>query len=115
MQAQSTAPAAQWECKGFHAMPIVVRCATLSVVHRYDITFPVFAKVDVNGPAAHPVFNFLKGVLGPGAAEAADWNFNKARRDCARAREDFNRNATPLLLLQMQQGRIPAVLKPANA
>ena len=48
-------------------------------MRRYHITFPVFAKVDVNGPAAHPVFNFLKGVLGPGVAQAADWNFNKAR------------------------------------
>lgn len=26
---------------------------------------------------AHPVFTFLKSVLGPGAADAADWNFNK--------------------------------------
>lgn len=46
---------------------------------RYHVTFPVFAKVDVNGPSAHPVFNFLKTVLGPGAGDAADWNFNKVR------------------------------------
>ncbi len=45
---------------------------------RYHVTFPVFAKVDVNGPSAHPVFKFLKTVLGPGAGDAADWNFNKA-------------------------------------
>jgi glutathione peroxidase len=44
----------------------------------YDVTFPVFAKVDVNGPAASPLFEQLKqgakGVLG---SEAIKWNFTK--------------------------------------
>ncbi len=44
----------------------------------YDVTFPVFAKVDVNGPAAAPLFQHLKqaakGVLG---SEAIKWNFTK--------------------------------------
>jgi glutathione peroxidase len=44
----------------------------------YDVTFPMFAKVDVNGPQAHPLFTFLKasqpGVLG---TEAIKWNFTK--------------------------------------
>jgi glutathione peroxidase len=44
----------------------------------YDVTFPLFAKVDVNGSEAHPVFQFLKGeakgVLG---TEAIKWNFTK--------------------------------------
>jgi len=44
----------------------------------YDVTFPVFAKVDVNGPAASPLFQHLKhsakGVLG---SEAIKWNFTK--------------------------------------
>jgi glutathione peroxidase len=35
----------------------------------YDVTFPVFAKVDVNGPEAHPLFAFLRaqapGDFGP--------------------------------------------------
>ena len=34
----------------------------------YDVTFPLFAKIDVNGDAAHPLYKFLKsqkkGVLG---------------------------------------------------
>ena len=38
----------------------------------YDVTFPMFAKVDVNGDATHPIFAFLKaaapGVLVPGRA-----------------------------------------------
>jgi len=44
----------------------------------YDVTFPMFAKVDVNGPQAHPLFSWLKasqpGVLG---TEAIKWNFTK--------------------------------------
>jgi glutathione peroxidase len=44
----------------------------------YDVTFPVFAKVDVNGDGAAPIFKHLKkvqkGVLG---TEAIKWNFTK--------------------------------------
>jgi len=44
----------------------------------YDVTFPMFAKVDVNGPAAHPLFRLLKtsrkGLLG---TESIKWNFTK--------------------------------------
>ena len=44
----------------------------------YDVTFPLFAKVDVNGPGAHPLFTHLKaakrGVLG---TTAIKWNFTK--------------------------------------
>lgn len=45
---------------------------------RYDVTFPLFAKVEVNGAGAHPLFSLLKraakGVLG---TEAIKWNFTK--------------------------------------
>ena len=44
----------------------------------YDVTFPVFAKVDVNGTAADPLFARLKsdapGLLG---SKAIKWNFTK--------------------------------------
>ncbi len=44
----------------------------------YDVTFPMFAKVDVNGSKAHPLYKFLKsekpGSLGIGAIK---WNFTK--------------------------------------
>jgi glutathione peroxidase len=43
----------------------------------YDVTFPMFAKIDVNGNQAHPLFNHLKnaksGLLGP----SIKWNFTK--------------------------------------
>ena len=43
----------------------------------YAITFPMFAKIDVNGSNAHPLFKFLQnarvGLLGP----SLKWNFTK--------------------------------------
>lgn len=44
----------------------------------YDVSFPMFAKVDVNGDQAHPLFQHLKkqapGILG---TENIKWNFTK--------------------------------------
>ena len=44
----------------------------------YDVTFPMFAKVDVNGSDTHPLYKFLKGEK-PGflGTEAIKWNFTK--------------------------------------
>jgi glutathione peroxidase len=45
---------------------------------RFGVTFPLFAKIDVNGPNAHPLFEWLKsekaGILG---SERIKWNFTK--------------------------------------
>lgn len=45
----------------------------------YGVTFPMMAKVDVNGDNAHPVFNFLKAQKnGKGLlVDAIKWNFTK--------------------------------------
>jgi glutathione peroxidase len=44
----------------------------------YDVTFPLFAKIDVNGDGAHPLWKWLKdekgGLLG---IDAIKWNFTK--------------------------------------
>ncbi|HEY1186172.1 MAG TPA: glutathione peroxidase [Gemmata sp.] len=44
----------------------------------YDVTFPMFAKVDVNGASAHPLYHHLKsaarGTLG---TRGIKWNFTK--------------------------------------
>ena len=44
----------------------------------YDVTFPLFAKVDVNGRNAHPLYQALKRAQ-PGAlgTTAIKWNFTK--------------------------------------
>ena len=44
----------------------------------YEVSFPMFAKVDVNGPNTHPIFAFLKaGATGVLGTEAVKWNFTK--------------------------------------
>jgi glutathione peroxidase len=44
----------------------------------YGVQFPLFSKIDVNGPKAHPVYEFLKrekpGILG---MKRIKWNFTK--------------------------------------
>jgi glutathione peroxidase len=44
----------------------------------YDVTFPMFAKIEVNGAGAHPLYEHLKsaakGILG---TEGIKWNFTK--------------------------------------
>jgi glutathione peroxidase len=44
----------------------------------YDVTFPLFAKIDVNGGHAHPLYRWLKGEkAGFLGTEAIKWNFTK--------------------------------------
>jgi glutathione peroxidase len=44
----------------------------------YGVSFPIFAKIDVNGPDAHPLYQFLKnrkrGIFG---TQKIKWNFTK--------------------------------------
>ncbi|OJU28865.1 MAG: glutathione peroxidase [Nitrobacter sp. 62-13] len=44
---------------------------------KYDVTFPMFEKIDVNGDHAHPLYKYLKreksGLLGA----SIKWNFTK--------------------------------------
>ena len=46
--------------------------------NNYGIAFPMFTKIDVNGPKAHPLFQYLQrekaGLLG---SRAIKWNFTK--------------------------------------
>jgi glutathione peroxidase len=44
----------------------------------YDVTFPLFAKIAVNGPDAHPLYQLLKGAQsGLLGTTAIKWNFTK--------------------------------------
>lgn len=54
-------------------------------ISRFRVTFPMFAKIKVNGPDAHPLFEALKaeapGLLG---TRAIKWNFTKFLVDRSR-------------------------------
>jgi glutathione peroxidase len=74
----------------------------------YDVSFPMMRKVDVNGPAAHPLYAWLKGqkkgLLG---TESVKWNFTKFLVDRSGTVVDrFAPNVAPKAL----QSAIEAVL-----
>jgi len=75
-----------------NAEEIATFCST-----NYDVTFPVFAKIDVNGANAAPLYQKLKseapGLLG---TEAIKWNFTKFLIDReGRVAERFAPTTTP--------------------
>ena len=63
----------------------------------YDVTFPMFSKVEVKGPSAHPLFRWLveeaPGIFG---TRAIKWNFTKFLIDRdGRVAERFAPTAKP--------------------
>jgi glutathione peroxidase len=64
---------------------------------RYQVSFPLFAKIEVNGDAAHPLYRWLEseapGLLG---SQRIKWNFTKFLVDrSGRVVGRFAPNATP--------------------
>jgi glutathione peroxidase len=73
----------------------------------YHVTFPLFAKIDVNGQNAHPLFVWLKrekgGLLGGGIK----WNFTKFLLDrSGQVRKRF----APLTTPESIEGDVAALL-----
>ena len=44
---------------------------------RYEVSFPMFAKIDVNGSGAHPLYKYLKGAKTGLLGASIKWNFTK--------------------------------------
>jgi glutathione peroxidase len=44
---------------------------------KYDVSFPMFAKIDVNGSGAHPLYKYLKGEKSGLLGSSIKWNFTK--------------------------------------
>ena len=74
----------------------------------YGVSFPMFAKIEVNGDGAHPLYKYLKqhakGILG---TEAIKWNFTKflVSRDGARI-ERYAPTTTPEELVTDIEGML---------
>ena len=72
----------------------------------YGVSFPMFAKIEVNGAGTHPLFQYLKsaqtGILG---TEAIKWNFTKflVGRDGA----VLARFASAVMPAQIEQDIVP--------
>lgn len=43
----------------------------------YGVSFPMFAKIEVNGKNTHPIFKYLKSELGGFLGSDIKWNFTK--------------------------------------
>lgn len=43
----------------------------------FGVTFPMFAKVEVNGDGAHPLYRWLRAEQPAESGEAVEWNFTK--------------------------------------
>jgi len=54
------------------ALQIQQFCAT-----NYQITFPMFAKIEVNGGNAHPLYDYLKSAKSGLLGSSIKWNFTK--------------------------------------
>lgn len=43
----------------------------------YGVSFPMFSKIEVNGPNAHPIYKYLKKELPGFPGNSIKWNFSK--------------------------------------
>ncbi len=48
-----------------------------SCLINYGVSFPMFSKIEVNGPNAHPIYNYLKKTLPGLLGRRIKWNFTK--------------------------------------
>ena len=61
-----------------HQEPLGERAIQEFCSQTYDVTFPMFAKIHVNGRDAHPLYEFLKAQQkGPIGLKRVLWNFTK--------------------------------------
>lgn len=62
----------------------------------YDVSFPLFAKVDVNGPNSHPLYRYLKSQHSGLFGNRIKWNFTKFLVDReGRVRKRYAPTVTP--------------------
>ncbi|MBL8642593.1 MAG: glutathione peroxidase [Rhodospirillaceae bacterium] len=65
-------------CNQFHGQePGGVAEIEQTCLINYGVSFPMFEKIDVNGPAAHPIFDFLTRALPGWFGRRIKWNFTK--------------------------------------
>ena len=75
---------------------------------RFGVTFPVFAKAEVNGAGAHPLWVWLKSQKGGLLGSAIKWNFTKFLIDPAgRVQGRFPPTATPASLMTKIEAVLP--------
>ena len=77
---------------------------------RFGVTFPVFAKTEVNGAGAHPLWVWLKSQKGGLLGSAIKWNFTKFLIDPAgHVQGRFPPTTAPSSLTSQIEALLPAV------
>ncbi|MEM6960565.1 MAG: glutathione peroxidase, partial [Myxococcota bacterium] len=80
----------------------------------YGVTFPMHAKVNVNGRDAHPLYRFLRREKGGIITSAIKWNFTKFLVDSeGRVVKRFGPQTKPAALLDSARKLLPAVIQSA--
>lgn len=82
----------------------------------YGAQFDIFAKTDVNGPNAHPVFQFLKSRLSDVLGSSIKWNWTKflVDRD-GTPQKRFSPPANPLSLRPAIEALLDKPARPIQA
>ncbi|MEM7448834.1 MAG: glutathione peroxidase [Myxococcota bacterium] len=80
----------------------------------YGVTFPMHAKVNVNGRDAHPLYRFLRREQGGIITSAIKWNFTKFLVDSeGKVVKRFGPQTKPAALLDSARELLPAVIQSA--
>lgn len=66
-------PCSQFNNQEFENIEETMKFCTMN----YNVTFPMFAKIDVNGPNEHPLYTFLKNEQKGVLSKNIKWNFTK--------------------------------------
>ena len=77
----------------------------------YGVSFPMFAKVDVNGESAHPIFKYLKKELNGTFGNRIKWNFTKFLID---AQGNPQKRFSPLTKPEKIEKHIISILNTKN-
>jgi glutathione peroxidase len=65
-------------CNQFgHQEPLANENMESACLLNHGVTFPLFEKIEVNGPKTHPLFRLLKNHLGGFFGRRIKWNFTK--------------------------------------
>jgi glutathione peroxidase len=75
----------------------------------FGVTFPLFSKVDVNGPDAHPLYQWLRSEKSGLVGDKIRWNFTKFLVDSeGKVVERYGSRTTPVQIADDIEALLPA-------
>ncbi len=75
----------------------------------FGVSFPMFAKIDVNGDDAHPIYQWLRQTEPRGAGKDITWNFAKFLVDpSGRVVKRYGTSTKPEKIAEDIEGLLPA-------